>query len=57
MRDWCSRYEHGSIILTSNKGFGEWGETFGDSIIATAILDRGASSQKYRETGTSSPVA
>ncbi len=30
----------GSIILTSNKGFGEWGELLGDSVIASAILDR-----------------
>src|SRR6201984_3334448 len=35
-----ARYERGSIILTSNKSYGEWGSTFGDSIIATAILDR-----------------
>jgi transposase/DNA replication protein DnaC len=35
-----ARYERGSIILTSNKSFGEWGETFGDTIVATAILDR-----------------
>lgn len=34
------RYERGSIILTSNRGFGQWGEIFGDQIIATAILDR-----------------
>lgn len=34
------RYEKGSIILTSNRGFGQWGEIFGDTIIATAILDR-----------------
>ena len=34
------RYEKGSIVLTSNRGFGQWGEVFGDSIIATAILDR-----------------
>jgi DNA replication protein DnaC len=35
------RYERGSIILTSNKSFGEWAEVFsGDSVIATAILDR-----------------
>lgn len=26
--------------MTSNKGFGEWGEVLGDSVIATAILDR-----------------
>lgn len=35
-----ARYERGSIILTSNKGFAEWGEVLGDSVIATAILDR-----------------
>lgn len=34
------RYESGSIILTSNKSYGSWGEIFGDSILATAILDR-----------------
>lgn len=34
------RYEKGSMILTSNRGFGQWGEIFGDTIIATAILDR-----------------
>jgi DNA replication protein DnaC len=35
-----ARYEKGSIILTSNKGFNQWGEVFSDPIIATAILDR-----------------
>lgn len=35
-----ARYERGSVILTSNKGFGDWGEVLGDPIIATAILDR-----------------
>jgi DNA replication protein DnaC len=35
-----ARYERGSIILTSNKSFAEWGEVFSDVIIATAILDR-----------------
>jgi len=35
------RYEHGSIVLTSNKSFGQWAEVFsGDGVIATAILDR-----------------
>ena len=36
----CMRYEQGSIILTSNKGFGDWGELMGDTALATAILDR-----------------
>ncbi len=33
-------YEFRSIILTSNKMFKEWGNTFGDNIITSAILDR-----------------
>ena len=36
----CERYEHGSIILTSNKYFSDWGELMNDSVIATAMLDR-----------------
>ena len=35
-----ARYERGSIVLTSNKSYGDWGSIFGDTIIATAILDR-----------------
>ncbi len=34
------RYEKGSILLTSNKTFSEWGQVFGDEVLATAILDR-----------------
>lgn len=34
------RYEKGSIILTSNKSFSEWGELFTDQVLATALLDR-----------------
>ena len=35
-----ARYEKGAMILTSNRGFGEWGDIFGDSVVATALLDR-----------------
>jgi DNA replication protein DnaC len=35
-----ARYEKGSMILTSNKSFGEWGELMGDSVLATAVFDR-----------------
>lgn len=35
-----ARYERGSIVLTSNKSYGEWGSVFGDPVLATAILDR-----------------
>lgn len=34
------RYERGSIILTSNKAFSDWGQVFSDDVLATAILDR-----------------
>lgn len=34
------KYEKNSIILTSNKGFRDWGEIFTDNVIASAILDR-----------------
>lgn len=34
------RYERGSLLVTSNQSFGQWGEMFGDPIIVTAILDR-----------------
>jgi len=34
------RYEQGSMILTSNKSYLEWGKVFGDDVLATAILDR-----------------
>lgn len=34
------RYERGSVIITSNKAFSEWGQVFSDDVLATAILDR-----------------
>ena len=34
------RYERGSLLITSNRSVGEWGTVFGDSVVATAILDR-----------------
>ncbi|MGY2746097.1 IS21-like element helper ATPase IstB [Arthrobacter sp. UYCu723] len=35
-----SRYEHASLILTSNMTFSRWGEVFNDDIIAAAMIDR-----------------
>ncbi len=35
-----ARSEKGAMILTSNRGFAEWGEVFGDPVVATALLDR-----------------
>jgi DNA replication protein DnaC len=34
------RYEKASLVITSNKSFSDWGEIFGDQVLATAILDR-----------------
>jgi len=37
----AARYEHGSIILTSNTSFAGWGQLLGgDEVLATALLDR-----------------
>ena len=34
------RYKKGSIILTSNYNFEDWGEVFQDNVVAAAIIDR-----------------
>ena len=34
------RYERASTVLTSNKGFEEWGAILGDEVMAAALLDR-----------------
>ena len=34
------RYDKGSIILTGNRGFGDWGQVFADPVVAAAIVDR-----------------
>src|SRR5229473_4226835 len=64
-----ARYEHGSIILTSNTSFAQWGNLLGDEVLATALLDRllhhaevipinGRSYRmKERQTGLSAPPA
>jgi DNA replication protein DnaC len=36
----CQRHEKRSTIITSNKAFADWGDIFGDAIIAGAMLDR-----------------
>jgi DNA replication protein DnaC len=35
-----ARYERASVIVTSNKPFGRWGDTFGDPVVAAAMIDR-----------------
>jgi DNA replication protein DnaC len=34
------RYERGSMIVTSNRGFEAWGEILGDAMVAAALIDR-----------------
>jgi len=34
------RYEHRSMIVTSNRAFEEWPDVFGDALLASAALDR-----------------
>ena len=36
----ATRYEQGSIIVTSNLPFGRWGEAFSDDVVAAAMIDR-----------------
>lgn len=36
----ASRYEQGSILITSNMPFGRWGEVFSDDVVAGAMIDR-----------------
>jgi DNA replication protein DnaC len=36
----ASRYEQGSIMVTSNLPFGRWGETFSEDVVAAAMIDR-----------------
>lgn len=34
------RYDKGAIVLTSNRGFADWGQVFADQVVAAAIVDR-----------------
>ena len=34
------RYDRAATVLTSSKGFGEWGQIVGDEVMAAALLDR-----------------
>jgi DNA replication protein DnaC len=44
-----SRYERASLIVTSNKPFGRWGEVFGDDVVAAAMIDN-RSRSRFRST-------
>ncbi|WP_311380636.1 IS21-like element helper ATPase IstB [Arthrobacter sp. ISL-69] len=41
-----SRYEHASLILTSNLPFARWGDVFGDQVVASAMIDRTSTTRK-----------
>ena len=62
------RYEQGSIIVTSNRGFEAWGEILGDAmVVAAALIDRlihhahiltlKGKSYRLRERGTAAAPA
>ena len=51
-----ARYEKGAMILTSNRGFAEWGEVFGDPVVATALL-AACSTRRVIQMEGSRPVA
>jgi DNA replication protein DnaC len=61
------RYERGSIIVTSNRGFEAWGEILGDQMVAAALIDRlvhhahivtlKGKSYRLRERGTATAPA
>jgi hypothetical protein len=34
------RYERGSVAVTSNRGFEQWGEILGDAMVAAALIGR-----------------
>ena len=36
----ATRYEQGSVLLTSNQAINDWGRVLGDGVVATAILNR-----------------
>ena len=35
-----SRYEKGSVVLTTNRAFKDWGKIFHDNTVASAVIDR-----------------
>ena len=38
--EFAGRLQRCAMVMTSNRGFGEWAEIFGDAVVATALLDR-----------------
>ena len=52
------RYEHGSIVLTTNRHIVDWGHVFHDTTVAAAILDRSCTTPpSYPSTATATECA
>ena len=45
-----ARHERASTVLTSNKGFEEWGNVLGDEVMAAALIDRLLPPLPHRQT-------
>ena len=60
-----ARHERASSVLTSNKGFEEWGGVLGDEVMAAALIDRlvhhchivNIRGQQLPDEGSSEPTA
>lgn len=51
-----ARYERASVIVTSNKPFGRWGEVFGDATVAAAMVDRWCITPRRQPQGRQLPA-
>jgi len=52
-----SRYEHASLILTSNLPFSGWGGVFGDQAVAAAMIARSSTTPTSSTTRAPAPPA
>ena len=51
-----SRFEHASLILTSNLPFSGWGGVFGDQVVAAAMIDSWSSTRPAKGSYTRPPT-
>ena len=51
------RYQKGSVILTSNKSYGEWGDVVSDYVLATAMLEPAVALLRRRLTSEGKVIA